>query len=63
MSNILIQIECPLCQRQIDVQVYPATAASASSSQPSEVYERCPKCGRVFPLRIPVGLKLPGEHC
>jgi endogenous inhibitor of DNA gyrase (YacG/DUF329 family) len=57
MSSIRIQVECPLCERLIDVQVHPATAASASANEPSEVYERCPKCGRVFPLRIPVGLK------
>lgn len=56
MPTIVVEVECPFCCRPIQVQVYPATAAGVTAGRPAEVYERCPKCGRTFPLPVPADL-------
>ena len=53
MPTVIVEVNCPHCHRPLSVQVYPATAERARAGEPSEVYERCPKCGRTFPLVIP----------
>lgn len=58
MPTILVEVDCPLCGRRIDVQVNPATAARATADPAVvEVYERCPKCGRTFPFPVPADLE------
>jgi primosomal protein N' len=56
MPAIRLLVDCPHCRQPISVQVHPATAASATAGRRSEVYERCPKCARTFPLLVPAGL-------
>jgi primosomal protein N' len=56
MPAIRLLVDCPNCRQPISVQVHPATAASATAGRRSEVYERCPKCARTFPLLVPAGL-------
>jgi hypothetical protein len=49
----IVEVECPFCHRLVSAQVYPAAAELAAAGDPSEVYERCPKCLRTFALSLP----------
>lgn len=59
MPTTFIEVECPFCRRVVSVQVFPRAAELAAAGDPSEVYERCPRCQRTFALLVPADRRDP----
>jgi endogenous inhibitor of DNA gyrase (YacG/DUF329 family) len=59
MRTEIAEVECPFCRRRVSVQVFRGVAEQAAAGDPSEVYERCPRCARTFAVLIPVAPPAP----